>query len=72
MVDKDSYIVKIDCKGKRTVGKANKGINAEKITKGLKKLKLIKKEKKKQKQKTSQSCKNPIQTQKFITTIKNV
>ena len=65
-------MLKIDCKGKRTVGKANKGINAEKITKVLKKLKLIKKEKKKQKQKTSQSCKNPIQTQKFITTIKNV
>ena len=31
-VDKeDLYTVKINCKGKRTVGKANKGINVEKI-----------------------------------------
>ena len=31
-VDKeDLYILKINCKGKRTVGKANKGINVEKI-----------------------------------------
>ena len=28
-------MLKIDCKGKRTVGKANKGINVEKII-GLK------------------------------------
>ena len=36
MVDKeDLYISKIDCKGKRTVGKANKGISVEKIM-GLK------------------------------------
>ena len=26
----DLYILKINCKGKRTVGKANKGINVEK------------------------------------------
>ena len=31
-VDKeDLYTLKINCKGKRTVGKANKGINVEKI-----------------------------------------
>ena len=31
-VDKeDLYTLKINCKGKRTVGKANKGINIEKI-----------------------------------------
>ena len=31
-VDKEvSYTLKINCKGKRTVGKANKGINVEKI-----------------------------------------
>ena len=31
-VDKEYlYTVKINCKGKRTVGKANKGINVEKI-----------------------------------------
>ena len=36
-VDKeDLYTVKINCKGKRTVGKANKGINVEKIIIGLK------------------------------------
>ena len=30
-IDKDDlYILKINCKGKRTVGKANKGINVEK------------------------------------------
>ena len=35
-VDKDDlYTLKINCKGKRTVGKANKGINVEKII-GLK------------------------------------
>ena len=32
MVDKeDTCMLKINCKGKRTVGKANKGINVEKI-----------------------------------------
>ena len=30
-VDKDLYTVKINCKVKRTVGKADKGINVEKI-----------------------------------------
>ena len=29
-VDKDLYTLKINCKGKRTAGKANKGINVEK------------------------------------------
>ena len=38
-------MLKIHCKGKSTVGKANKGINAEKIIIGLK----IKKEKRKKK-----------------------
>ena len=34
-VDKeDFYTLKINCKGKRTVGKANKGINVEKIVVG--------------------------------------
>ena len=32
MVDvEDLYTLKINCKGKRTVGKANKGLNVEKI-----------------------------------------
>ena len=41
-------MLKVHCKGKRTVGKANKGINIEKII-GLKnkKLKFKKREKKK-------------------------
>ena len=37
-VDEDLYTLKINCKGKRTVGKANKGINVEKYNK-FKKLK---------------------------------
>ena len=50
-VDKeDLYILKINCKGERTVGKANKGINVEKVKISLKKLKLKKEEKKKNKQ----------------------
>ena len=32
----DLYTLKVNCKGKRTVGKANKGINVEKIIIGLK------------------------------------
>ena len=36
-VDKeDLYTLKINCKGKTTVGKKNKGTNAEKIIVGLK------------------------------------
>ena len=30
--EEDLYTLKINCKGKRTVGKANKEINVEKIT----------------------------------------
>ena len=33
---KDLYMLKINCKEKRTVGKGNKGINAEKVITGLK------------------------------------
>ena len=33
-------MLKINCKGKRMVGKANKGINVEKIILGLKKIKI--------------------------------
>ena len=36
-IDKDDlYTLKINCKGKRTVGKADKGINVEKLIIGLK------------------------------------
>ena len=38
--------MKINCKGKRTVGKANKGINVEKIIIYFKKLKKEREEKK--------------------------
>ena len=54
-VDEDGlYTLKINCKGKRTVGKANKEINVEKITIGLKmkNLNLKKREKKKEENST--------------------
>ena len=38
--------IKINCKGKRTVGKANKGINVEKYNRFLK-IKIIKQRKEK-------------------------
>ena len=66
------YISKINSKGKRTVGKANKGVNVEKYNSFLK-IKIIKKRgEKKKKRKTPQNCKSPMQRQRFITTIKNV
>ena len=46
-------MLKINCKGKRIVGKANKGINVEKIIIGFKKIF------KKRKRKTPQNCKGP-------------
>ena len=60
-VDKEVlYTLKINCKGKRTVRKANKGINVEKIIIGFKKLKREKRknkrkrvEKKKEKKENS-------------------
>ena len=36
MVKENLYTLKINCKGKRTVGKANKGINLEKNNNSLK------------------------------------
>ena len=39
-VEEDLYTLKINCKGKRTVGKANKGINVEKYNGFFKKLKI--------------------------------
>ena len=53
-VDKeDLYTLKINCKGKTTVGKENKGTNAEKIIVGLK-IK-IKKRKKGKRHRTAKS-----------------
>ena len=43
------YTLKINCKGKRTVGKANKGINVEKIIISLK-IKTIKREREKKRE----------------------
>ena len=49
-VDKEAlYTSKVNCKGKRRVGKANKGINVEKIIIDLKNLKVKKREKEKKK-----------------------
>ena len=60
--EEDLYTLNISCKGKRTVGKANKGINEEKII-GIKirakKRKKWKKENRRRKRKTSQNCKSP-------------
>ena len=43
------YTLKINCKGKRRVGKASKGINVEKNNNRFKKLKIkIKRERKKE------------------------
>ena len=68
-VDKeDLFILNINCKGKRTVGKANKGINVEKNNNSFKK---IFKEKRKEKN-VPQNCKSPTQRQRFIRTIKSV
>ena len=64
-VDKDLYTLRINCKGERTVGKANKGINVERIIIGLQNLKKGERERK-------ENCKNSKQRQKFIATIKNV
>ena len=52
------YTSKINCKGKRAVGKANKGINVEKIIIGLK-IKL-----KERKEKEKKKKKNSIEQQK--------
>ena len=66
--EEDLYTLKINCKGKRTVGKANKGTNVEKIIMFKKlKIKIIKKRKEKteerkkgKKRKTPQNCKSPM------------
>ena len=73
--EEDLHTLKTKCKGKRTVGKVNKGINVKKYS-WFKKIKIIKKRKEKQKKtekkkrKTPWNCKSPRQRHKFITTIK--
>ena len=47
-LNRSRYTLNINWKGKRTVGKANKGINVEKIIIGLK-IKIKRREKKKKK-----------------------
>ena len=54
--------------GKRTVGKANKGIN---VKKNNNRFKIVKLKKERKKRETPQNCKSPTQRQRFIT-IKNV
>jgi len=52
---------KVNCKGKRSVGEANKGINVENNRFKRIKIKIIKKIKeKREKKKTSQNCKSPM------------
>ena len=59
-VDKeDLHALKINCKGKGTVGKANKGINLGKIILGLKIENLKKRKPKKKKRNTPQNHKIP-------------
>ena len=60
------YISKINCKGKRTVGKAKKGINVEKNIIGLKKLKIkiIKKRKEKKRRRKRERKENCTELQK--------
>ena len=57
-VDKEElYTLKMNCKGKRTVGKANKGINVEKI--GLKIKNKKKRERERKKKKNSTELQKP-------------
>ena len=57
---RDLYTLKINCKGKRTVGKENKGINVEKIIIGFKINNWnLKKREREKKRKTPQNCKSP-------------
>ena len=75
-VDKENlYTLKINCKGERTVGKVNKGINIEKII-GFKKLKIKieKKEKKKRWKKEEKKKTNSIELSKAqrLITIKSM
>ena len=70
-VDKeDLYMLKINWKVKRLVRKENKGINVEKIIISLQNEK--KRKEKRIKREAPQNCKNRMQKQRFITTIKNV
>ena len=48
--EEDLYTSKVNCKGKRSVGKANKGINVEKYSR-FKNIKIIKKRKEKKQKK---------------------
>jgi len=74
------YALKINCKGKRSVRKANKGINIEKYNsfKTLK-IKIIRKrkeekwkKKEKRKKRNSTELQSPMQKQSFIRTTKSV
>ena len=59
-VDKEYlYTLKINCKGKSTVGKANRGRNVGKIILGFKKWKRNRKMKKKKRKKTQKNPAKP-------------
>jgi len=61
-------VLKINCKGKRTIGKANKGINIEKIKIGLKNLK----ERKEKKEENSTELQKPNVEAEVYNSKKNV
>ena len=61
-------MLKINCKGKRTIGKANKGINIEKIKIGLKNLK----ERKEKKEENSTELQKPNVEAEVYNSKKNV
>ena len=73
--EEDLHTLKINCKGERTLRKANKEINVEKNNNKFKKIKKEKREKKKgrrkEKKKNSPEQQNPTKRQRFIT-INNV
>lgn len=74
-VDKEDFsTVKINYNGKKTVGKANQGINVEKTNNkffNFYKNRIQKVKKMKTYRKTPQNCKRPMQRQ-YITEIKSV
>ena len=56
------YTLKINCKGKRTVGKESKGINVEKIIIGLK-IKNIKREREKKEENSTELQKPKVEAE---------
>ena len=64
MDEEHLYTLKINCKGKITVGKANKGINVEKIIIGLK-IKNIKREREKKEENSTELQKPNVEAEVY-------